>query len=129
MRLLLDTQVFLWLTMQSHRLTGQVRELLENIENYVYLSAASAWEIGIKCGLGKLSLPGDPMLFVPTCIKQLGLNPMPVTIEHGLGVRSLPPHHSDPFDRLLAAQAQMEMLTLVTADEILAEYPIRTLLV
>ena len=86
--------------------------------NAVYVSAASAWEIGIKVALGKLSAPDD----LVTQLQSKRLEALPVTIAHGLAVGSLPRVHSDPFDRLLVAQAQLESLTLVTRDERLAKY-------
>lgn len=91
------------------------------------MSAVSAWEIAIKCELGDLQLPDDPQRFVPEQIVANSFAPLPVLIRHALKVVELPPIHRDPFDRLLAAQASVEDLALVTADAKIRRYPITTI--
>ena len=94
-----------------------------------YLSAASAWEIAIKYAVGKLSLPEPPAVYVPERMRSSRVHGLAVTPAHALGGAALPPYHRDPFDRLLVVQAQMEGMTLITADATLARYDVRMTLV
>ena len=89
-----------------------------------YLSAASAWEIAIKHALGKLPLPEPPPIYVPERMRLSRFEGLAVTHTHALAVASLPPHHRDPFDRILVAQARVEGLALVTADAALEPYDV-----
>lgn len=118
-RLLLDTHVWLWWQANDSRLGVITRQLLANASE-VHVSAASVWEIAIKVALGKLTLPADAD--VEAELSACGFLALPVQIVHANQVRSLLPLHRDPFDRLLIAQAQVEELTLVTADPALAAY-------
>ena len=127
MRLLLDTHVFLWCAMDSGRLPQNVRDAVEDPGNDVYVSSAAAWEIAIKFDLGKLPLPTSPVLWTPSRIEKLGFKELPVSVDHACAVSSLPAHHADPFDRLMIAQAQLEGLTLVTADKAVLTYPVKLL--
>lgn len=97
---------------------AEAQLLVESTRTTVCVSAASAWEIGVKKAIGKLRAPDD----LEEQLHRARFIPLQVTIVHGLAVGSLPPLHRDPFDRLLVAQAQLEGLTLVTRDERLAEY-------
>jgi len=115
-RLLLDTQVWLWMVAAPDRLAPSARAIVTAAENELLFSAASAWEIAIKHALGKLTLPEPPDAFVPRLMAQLGITPLPVLHRHALHVATLPPRHRDPFDRLLVAQAQLEELPILTAD-------------
>ena len=124
MRLLLDTQVWLWAVSEPGRIGAEVRALLEDEAHTLLLSAASVWEMAIKYRLGKLPLPEPPSLFVPSRLVRDGVLPLPVEHHHAARVASLPDHHRDPFDRLLVAQAQVERLSLVTADRQLAAYDV-----
>lgn len=116
MRLLLDTQVWLWMVAAPDRLAPSARAIVTAAENELLFSAASAWEIAIKHALGKLTTPEPPDVFVPRLMAQLGITPLPVLHRHALHVATLPPRHRDPFDRLLVAQAQLEELPILTAD-------------
>jgi len=128
MKLLLDTHVFLWLLAEPERL-GDSLANVEDRRTELWVSAASAWEIAIKHGLGKLSLPEPPEQYVPGRVRAIGASALPVEHAHALAVSSLPPLHRDPFDRLLVAQAQVLGLHLLTADPAVAQYPVETLLV
>lgn len=128
MRLLLDTHVFLWLNAVPERLGGALAEL-EDSRNRLVVSAASSWEIAIKHARGRLALPDPPERYVPDLIRRIGAQPLAIEHAHALAVASLPSLHRDPFDRLLVAQARLIDATLVTADERLAGYPVRTLTV
>ncbi|MFZ5471210.1 MAG: type II toxin-antitoxin system VapC family toxin [Myxococcota bacterium] len=127
MKALLDTHVWLWSLCAPERLCETARAAISDPANEVYLSAASAWEMAIKFALGKLPLPEPPGEYVPARMKTQGISPLLVSHAHALRVASLPPHHSDPFDRLLIAQAQAEGLMLLTADPQFKPYAVRLL--
>jgi PIN domain nuclease of toxin-antitoxin system len=118
MRLLLDTHVFLWAITANRRLKSSARELLSRADA-VYVSAASLWEIAIKARLGKIEADAA---FLVNAIDSSGFHELAVSAHHAAAVAKLPPHHSDPFDRLLLAQAFSEPLRFVTADAVLAAY-------
>lgn len=122
MKLLLDTHVLLW-WLDEASMTREAQTAIANSRNPVCVSAASAWELGIKIGLGKLETPER----LSYRLVEERFTPLPVTIEHGLRVGTLPLHHKDPFDRLLVAQAQLEGLTIVTRDPRIALYDVDTL--
>jgi PIN domain nuclease of toxin-antitoxin system len=124
MRVLLDTQCWLWMAAAPERLSPPARALVESASTDVLVSAASAWEIAIKHALGKLRLPEPPARYVPSRLVALGATPLPVSIEHALAVSALPAGHRDPFDRLLVAQAQIEDVPIVTADPVMARYDV-----
>lgn len=119
---LLDTHVWLWMNGAPERLGNRTREVLTDPGNDLFFSAASAWEIGIKHALGKLTLPDAPERYVPRRLTDNAIQVLAVSLTHGLAVASLPAHHRDPFDRLLVAQCHVEGLTLITADPLLAPY-------
>lgn len=123
MRLLLDTQVWLWLQHAPERL-GPALPLAEDPANRLLFSAASSWEIAIKWRLGKLALPEPPETYVPDRVATSGVVPLAVEHSHALAVASLPAHHADPFDRLLVVQAVAENASLLTADRALAPYEV-----
>lgn len=124
MRLLLDTHTFLWWNADDPELSATARALIADPDNDVFVSAATAWEIAIKHGLGKLTLPAPPPQYVPDRIKRNGFQPLPILVRHALRVHGLPPHHQDPFDRVLVAQAQAEGMTLITKDPLITPYPV-----
>lgn len=125
--LLLDTHAFLWSASEPERLTPEARSAIQDSRNEIFVSAAVAWEIAIKHALGKLTLPLSPAVYVPARVSALGFKPLPISIAHALAVAALPNHHNDPFDRIMVAQAQIEGLTFVTADEHALKYPVHTL--
>jgi PIN domain nuclease of toxin-antitoxin system len=118
MRLLLDTHIFLWAVMGDSALKAPVRRVIEEADE-VYVSAASIWEIAIKARLGKIEADTDALVDE---IAQVGFRELPVRLRHAAGVAKLPLHHTDPFDRLLIAQAIAEPLKLLTVDKPLAQY-------
>ncbi|KYG06060.1 type II toxin-antitoxin system VapC family toxin [Sorangium sp. So ce296] len=127
MRLLLDTHCWLWLVADPERIRRDVVEMLVAEGADVYISAATAWEIVIKHALGKLSLPIPPAEYIPSRMAALGHLSLPIEQRHTLQVAGLPPHHKDPFDRILVAQAQVEDIQLVTADRLMAPYDVRVI--
>lgn len=118
-RLLLDTHVFLWWQADSRRLGRAARQAIADAE-LVFVSAASAWEAAIKAALGRLRLPAS----IEEGAVGSGFQKLPIGFAHAEAAAALPPHHADPFDRMLVAQARMETLTLVTHDRRLAPYGI-----
>ena len=122
MKLLLDTHVVLWAVGEPHRLPADARALMEEEATELVFSAASLWEIAIKNGLGRASFSVDPRLLRRNLLEN-DYRELPITGAHATAVDLLPPIHRDPFDRILIAQAQIEGLTLVTADSMLARYP------
>lgn len=128
MRILLDTHVFLWLQVQPERL-GDHLAAVADTANERLLSAASSWEIAIKHGLGRLSLPEPPARWVPDRMRAVGATPLAVEHTHALAVADLPVHHRDPFDRLLVAQARALGASLLTADRQLEDYDVDLLMI
>ncbi|HYN83061.1 MAG TPA: type II toxin-antitoxin system VapC family toxin [Gemmatimonadaceae bacterium] len=124
MRLLLDTHVWLWMIAEPERFDVDTAAVLENSANELLLSAASSWEIAIKHSLGKLTLPAPAAKYVPQQIAKTGVTPLLIEHSHALRVAELPSHHRDPFDRLLVAQAELEGVTLMTADRQFEPYGI-----
>ncbi len=127
MRLLLDTVAFLWIVGGSRELSTGARRAFADPENEVFLSAASAWEIAVKHRLGRLPLPETPDAFVPKQRAAHGIEPLAIDELAALHVAKLPDLHRDPFDRMLVAQALVADLVLVTPDEAIGRYPVRTL--
>ena len=127
MRILLDTHCWLWMLVAPQRFSKSTLGILESPENELFLSAASSWEIAIKYQLGRLPLPEAPLDYVPDRMLASGVAGLPVEHRHALAVATLPPHHRDPFDRILIAQSIVESLPIVTADAILARYEIETI--
>jgi PIN domain nuclease of toxin-antitoxin system len=98
------------------QLSDQARDLIRDVRHELFFSAASSWEIAIKYALGKLALPTAPAVYVSSRLEGSGVTAIPIEHVHALRVAELPPHHRDPFDRLLVAQAQLDGLTLLTVD-------------
>lgn len=121
MNLLLDTHVALWAITDSPRLSNQARELILAPRAIVWISAATLWEIAIKHGLGRGDMPISGVEAIRH-FRAAGYDFLPVEPEHAAAIETLPPHHQDPFDRLLAAQAQVEPMRLLTHDPMLARY-------
>ena len=119
MNLLLDTHILLWWLSDDPELSRHTREAIQEASGVVAVSAATVWEIAIKRSLGKLDMPSGWL----SDIRAEGFQQLPVSWDHAQRVELLPSLHRDPFDRLLVAQAQMEHFVLVTADEVIPEYP------
>ncbi len=124
MNLLLDTHAFLWWDNGSVNLSPRVLALCNDPTVILYLSLVSLWEIQIKSGLGKLSLRLPLRALVADHQARNGLQLLPITLDHLLALDALPHHHKDPFDRLLIAQAQVEGVSLASADHVFGGYPV-----
>jgi PIN domain nuclease of toxin-antitoxin system len=122
MKLLVDTHLLLWSTVEPYKLSRDARRLLEDIGNTLLFSAASIWEIVIKRSKGHVDFQVDAVA-VRSRLLQIGYEELSVQSEHALAVATLPPLHKDPFDRILVGQAIVESLTLLTGDTKLAGYP------
>ncbi|MTJ12893.1 type II toxin-antitoxin system VapC family toxin [Anabaena sp. UHCC 0187] len=122
MKLLLDTQCFLWWFAQPERLNEEVISHIADESNELWLSVASVWEMGIKVAIGKLPLPEPLDSYISSRMMKLGAKSLEITTSHALRTVVLPLHHRDPFDRMIIAQAQMESMMLVTADSMFKEY-------
>jgi PIN domain nuclease of toxin-antitoxin system len=123
-KLLLDTHAFLWWVTDDDRLSERAGMAIADGTNDVFFSAASAWEIAIKAGLGRITLPDEPWAFTPDQLERNAFQPLPVHVSHAVAVIALPDLHRDPFDRMLVAQAMTEGLAIVTGDEQLVRYPV-----
>ncbi len=120
MNLLLDTHIVLWWLDDDPALSSAVRNRIAHGENLVFLSAAVVWEIRIKEALGKLDIPSDFSLV----LDRQPFEKLAIKVEHAHAVKDLPPHHRDPFDRMLIAQAVTEGLTIATHDPVFEKYSV-----
>lgn len=127
MRLLLDTQCWLWWFAQPEKLNEQIIDQIADDANEVWLSVASVWEMGIKVAIGKLPLPEPIDSYISSRMAQMGARSLEINAAHALQVAALPLHHRDPFDRMLIAQAQVEKMMLVSADAMFNQYDISLL--
>lgn len=127
MRVLLDTQVWIWMRSAPARLSEATKELLRDEETELLLSAATPWEIAIKVAVGKLRLPCSVEEYVTSRATATRVTPLPITSLHAIESALLPMHHRDPFDRVIVAQARLERVPVVTADEKLAAYDVELL--
>jgi PIN domain nuclease of toxin-antitoxin system len=126
-RALLDTHAFLWWTVDDPRLSQDARTLIEDASNELYLSVASAWELAIKVGLGRVETPAPIDEFLPDSLARNGVQALAIELPHALRVARLPSIHGDPFDRLIVAQAQIEGLPILTADPAIDRYDVDTI--
>lgn len=127
MTYLLDTHVWLWMLAEPARIRPELIAELRDPGTRLLLSAASSWEIAIKWAIGRLQLPEPPATYVPSRMLRTGVMGLAVAHSHALQVATLPPHHRDPFDRLLVAQAQLDDVAIVTSDPALDAYDVRTI--
>ena len=127
MNLLLDTQVFIWLSLTPERLSERVTDLLMDETNLWFLSLVSVWEMQIKRQLGKLSLNLPLPELIASQQQTNGLQLLPIELNHIFTLENLPQFHRDPFDRLLIAQAITEQIPLLSIDTVFDHYPVQRL--
>ena len=125
MRLLLDTHTLLWWVDDDPRLPAKARKAIADAANDCFVSLASAWEMAIKCRLGKLTLATSVRQYFPAQLAANGFVQLDIAFRHVARVELLEFHHRDPFDRLIAAQALEEKLTLVSADDVFDAYGVK----
>ena len=123
MRLLLDTHTFLWWLSDWERISESARAAIADPNNEVLISAVTGWEIGIKKARGRLVAPDN----LAAVVEEKRFEHLSLTFAHAERAAALPPHHRDPFDRMLIAQAQAEGLVLVTRDSRIADYEVATM--
>lgn len=124
MRVLLDTHTFIWFYQNDPQLSRVAREYLEVVADELYLSMASAWELAIKIGRGKLELLPSFEAVLARAQDEGGLRLLQISLEHTKLISQLPFHHRDPFDRMIIAQAKHENLTIVSRDIVFDQYDI-----
>lgn len=124
MKILIDTQAFIWFVEDDRQLPSKIKDELENIENTIILSIASLWEMTIKMSLDKLKISCDIEEMIEKVYKN-GFEILPILPNHIIKLSSLNYIHRDPFDRIIIAQGLSEDLTIVTSDAIFKEYGIR----
>ncbi|MFN9629139.1 MAG: type II toxin-antitoxin system VapC family toxin [Cyanobacteriota bacterium] len=124
---LLDSHVLLWWWFDPDRLSTAVRELLSDPATPVRVSAASFWELSLKHHQGKLPELSDAIADLPGLLQADGFEALPISLAHGLRAGGYSQPHRDPFDRMLAAQAELDRLVLLTADPQLSTFPCQTL--
>ena len=127
MKLLLDTQTLLWWRERSRKLGPRARQAIEQRATSVVVSAVTGWEIAIKAQSGRLRLPEAVDVWMAAVLDDGGFQVLTITMAHAVSVAALPTHHGDPFDRLLIVQAQLEDLTIATADAAFADYDVKVL--
>jgi PIN domain nuclease of toxin-antitoxin system len=123
MKALLDTHTFLWAIADEERLSRRAQQIYTG-SNDLWLSVASMWEILIKVQAGKLPLPEPAGPYLVKKLVQNQIEVLPITMDHALGIESLPFHHRDPFDRVLIAQSIEQGWPIITADPWFARYAI-----
>jgi PIN domain nuclease of toxin-antitoxin system len=126
-KLLLDTCTFLWALAAAPELSPRAAQLFRHVDNEIFLSAASAWEIAVKHAAGQLVLPDRPERFVPAMRDERNIVSLPIDEESALHASRLPLLHRDPFDRLLVSQAIVHGMTILTPDAVISRYPARTI--
>jgi PIN domain nuclease of toxin-antitoxin system len=126
-RVLLDTQAFLWWASGSDRLSPRASAVIADPTSEVLVSVASIWEIAIKVSVGRLELDEPPERFVPDRLRRHGFEALPIQAQHALRVGDLPRHHGDPFDRIIVAQGQVEDMPIVSADPLFHRYDVEVI--
>lgn len=125
MKLLLDTQAFLWFVMGDEQLSHIAQAAIEDEANDLYISSASLWEMAIKVSLGKLILTESFETLITEQLELNGIGVLGITIPHVTEVASLPFHHRDPFDRLIISQGLVENMPIISVDEVFDAYEVQ----
>lgn len=123
MKFLLDTHALLWAVSDPKKLSDEAGECIAESSHVICVSLVSLWELRIKESIGKITLPKN---FYKS-LTPAGFEMLPINLAHIETYGHLPPHHRDPFDRMLVAQAKVEQLTLVTRDEEIEKYGVNLL--
>jgi PIN domain nuclease of toxin-antitoxin system len=127
MKVLVDTHTFLWDLLDDHRSSRLAKQILKSDEHELFFSLVSLWEFSIKIKTGKLNALGSSVSYLRNEMENYSMQLLPLRYEHVLQLEALPAHHSDPFDRLLIAQAITESLPILTHDGKFSLYPVKVL--
>ena len=127
MKILLDTHALLWWAFAEQPIPARVSALIKNPATEVWVSSVSFWEIAIKLRLNKLAIPIQADEFLAQIRSRTRVQLLPMTAEHAVAAADLPPHHRDPFDRILVAQCLVERLHLASADERMRKYSVQVI--
>lgn len=127
MRVLLDTHAFLWWDLDDVRLSDTARGIIADGATQVVVSAASIWEVAIKAGKGRIDLPSDLNAYVDDRLRRYRWVVLPIDERHAVRAAGLPMIHTDPFDRMLVAQGQLEGIPIVTTDAEVKRYDVETI--
>ena len=127
MRALLDTNSFLWFIAGSDRLSINARNIIVDLNNDLFLSVASLWEIAIKISIGKLELLSSFEQLIPAQLEENDISILSIGLNHVSGIIELPFYHRDPFDRLIIAQGMTEKLAVISSDASFGMYPIEVI--
>jgi PIN domain nuclease of toxin-antitoxin system len=122
-KVLLDTHAFLWAITEDSNLSRRAREIFVSRSSDLFLSVASVWEILIKVQIKELPLPKPAMPYLREQLATNSVQILPIMLDHVARLEELPPHHRDPFDRILIAQSLTEGWPIVSADPLLKDYP------
>ena len=123
---ILDTHTLLWYLFDDVHLSSVAKQIISDQSSRIFISYVSFWEIGIKIRIGKLDYTYNTLEFIKLCQKE-GFNPLSIKLRHINEIQTLPLIHRDPFDRMLIAQAKVEDMILLTCDQNIPQYPIKTL--
>ena len=127
MKLLFDTHAYFWWETNNPKLSGRARDAIANNEDDIFVSAVTAWELATKARIGGWPDAEAVARDIEVALREEGFLPLPVTIDHARTAGFLAARHNDPFDRMLAAQSQIEDIPLVTADPVFKAFGTRTL--
>lgn len=127
MRVLVDSHAFVWMLLKDRRLSPKARSILTSQEHQLFFSMVSLWELSLKIRSGKFNLISSSIAYLHDELESFGISTLPIVYEDILAMERLDPHHKDPFDRMLVAQAMRNDLTLLTRDENLYKYPVKTI--
>ena len=122
MRLIIDTQVLIWWTNDVSNISRRVQDIIFDLDNELWLSLASIWEMQIKISLGKLDLPRSLPDIIATQIEENQIKILPIELSHIYALDRLPLHHRDPFDRLIIAQSLTEEMPIASIDKAFDAY-------
>lgn len=121
MKYLIDTHTLIWFVENDSKLPPATSSIISNLQNSIFVSMASLWEISIKTSIGKLKL-NQPVQSIFNCLPLQSIEVLPINQDHILEILSLSFHHRDPFDRLIIAQALAEGIPVVSSDQLFDRY-------
>ena len=126
MKYLIDTQILIWLFISPNKIPSNIQNLLKNLDNEIYVSKVSIWEIAIQVSIGKLIIPFEIKKLIFE-IKGMNIKILNIKNQHLIKVTDLPFHHKDPFDRLIISQAFIERMTIISSDNHFSKYDVKVL--